>query len=140
VTSTGPVVAPTGTVQVITLSDHEETVAVVPLKDTVAVLWESPKFFPLMVTVVPIFPEAGLSRPWLHHPTNIPPYILSDSSQKNPYQHAEDRGLVFEVFPSADRPPASLRTRDSAPPCRHGFALIGKILSLLLKITEQYLK
>jgi len=26
----------------------------------------------------------------------------------NPYHHAEDRGLVFEVFPSADRPPATL--------------------------------
>ena len=59
VTCTAPVVAPTGTVQVMTVLDHVVTVAVVPWKDTVP--WETPKFVPWMVTVVPIVPEAGAS-------------------------------------------------------------------------------
>jgi hypothetical protein len=36
---------------------------------------------------------------------NIAIYLVLYFTKK-PYHHAEDRGLVFEVFPSADRPPA----------------------------------
>lgn len=63
--------------------------------------------------------------------TTIPPSILSDTIQKGPYPHAEDRGPVFEVSPSADQPPAPLRTRVSATPRRRGFALFGIYFSAI---------
>jgi len=62
VTLISPVVAPTGTVQLMAVSDHEVTSAVIPLKDTVDAPWEAPKYFPLMVTVAPIVPEVGESE------------------------------------------------------------------------------
>jgi hypothetical protein len=67
-----------------------------------------------------------LSQPWLHHPATISPPVLSDTLQKTPILEPKNRGLVFEVFSSADRPPALLRTRVFASPGRPGFAFIGK--------------
>jgi len=59
VTVTGPVVAPAGAAQVITVSDHADTVACTPLKETVEAPWEGPKNLPLTITVAPTFPEEG---------------------------------------------------------------------------------
>jgi len=60
VTVSNPVLAPSGTVQVMEVSVQEEiVVAVIPLKVTVEVPWESPKYFPLIVTLVPTAPEVG---------------------------------------------------------------------------------
>jgi len=50
VTFTGPVVAPEGTVQTMPVADHEEAVAEVPLKLTVDVPCDEPKFVPEIVT------------------------------------------------------------------------------------------
>ena len=57
VTTTFPVVAPVGTVVVITVSDQLVTVAVVPLKVTVPVV--VPKPVPVIVTVAPGAPDVG---------------------------------------------------------------------------------
>jgi hypothetical protein len=73
----------------------------------------------------------------MYQSTTIPPSILSDTIQKGPYPHAEDRGPVFEVSPSADQPPAPLRTRVSATPRRRGFAL-SEYTSLLLNLLFCY--
>lgn len=59
VTTTAPVVAPAGTVAVTLLAFQLVTVAAVPLKVTVLLPWLDPKFDPLIVTAVPITPEAG---------------------------------------------------------------------------------
>jgi hypothetical protein len=60
VTTTAPVVAPSGTVQVMAVFDHEVAVAAVPLKDTVDAPWGTSKPVPWMITVVPTVPEAGV--------------------------------------------------------------------------------
>ena len=60
VTTTLPVVAPTGTVAVIdVLVQLPIPVAVVPLNFTLPFPWLAPKFVPLMVTEVPTAPEVG---------------------------------------------------------------------------------
>ena len=59
VTTTGPVAAPDGAGATILLSFQLLGVAVTPLKVTVLVPWVAPKLEPLMVTKVPIDPEAG---------------------------------------------------------------------------------
>ena len=57
VTVMGPVVAPTGTVAVMVVPPDTLAVAVAPLNCTVGVV---PKLYPVMVTVVPAGPVAGL--------------------------------------------------------------------------------
>jgi hypothetical protein len=59
VTTTFPLVDPTGGNATIWLSDHEVGVAGVPLNVTVLVPWESPKGPPLIWTEVPTVPELG---------------------------------------------------------------------------------
>ena len=57
VTTTGPVVAPVGTVVIKVPGPQLDTVAAVPLKVSVLFPWLDPKFAPLTVTVVPTGPE-----------------------------------------------------------------------------------
>ena len=60
VTTTGPVAALAGTVTVIEASLQFVGVAATPLKVTVLVPWEAPKFTPPITTVVSTWPRAGL--------------------------------------------------------------------------------
>src|SRR6267142_3326251 len=60
VTTTLPVVAPAGTGAVMLVALHAVGVAVAPLKVTVLVPWEAPKFAPVIVTDAPTGPEVGL--------------------------------------------------------------------------------
>jgi hypothetical protein len=57
-----PVVAPDGTVQVMDVAVLAVTMAVVPLNCTVLLLGIALKFVPVMVTVVPTGPEAGVKE------------------------------------------------------------------------------
>lgn len=59
VTTTLPVVAPDGTSVAIDVALQLETVATVPLKVTILVSCDVPKFVPVIVTEVPTAPEAG---------------------------------------------------------------------------------
>jgi hypothetical protein len=59
VTTTGPLVAPLGTVTAMLLELHVATDAGVPLNVTVLVPWVVPKLSPLTVTAAPVLPEAG---------------------------------------------------------------------------------
>ncbi len=59
-TTTLPVVAPVGTGAIILVPLHAVGVAAVPLKVTMLVPWEAPKFAPAMVTEVPTGPDMGL--------------------------------------------------------------------------------
>jgi hypothetical protein len=59
VTTTLPVVAPTGTGTVILVSLHRLGVPATPLKVTVLAPCALPKFVPVIVTVVPTPPEVG---------------------------------------------------------------------------------
>jgi hypothetical protein len=59
VTTTFPVVAPLGTVVPMLVVLQLVTVAAVPLKLTVLVPWEDPKFEPVIVTAVPTGPDVG---------------------------------------------------------------------------------
>ena len=68
VTTTGPVVAPMGTVHVILVSDHESTLASTPLNVKVDVPWSGPKYLPDMATPAPFIPDAG-PRMLTHGPT-----------------------------------------------------------------------
>jgi hypothetical protein len=62
VTTTLPVVAPTGATATIDVEDQLVIeVAVIPLKVTVLAPCVDPKFVPVMVTVVPTIPDVGLS-------------------------------------------------------------------------------
>lgn len=60
VTTTFPVVAPLGTITVIAVEDQFVGDAAVPLKVTVLVPTERPKFVPVTETVVPAGPDMGL--------------------------------------------------------------------------------
>ena len=60
VTTTFPVVAPAGTGTLIDLWSHLVGVPGVPLKVTVLLPWDQPKFFPLIVTETPAAPEVGV--------------------------------------------------------------------------------
>ena len=60
VTTTFPVVAPTGTGTTIVVAFQLVGVPVVPLNVTVLLPWVAPKLVPLMVTEVPTGPEVGL--------------------------------------------------------------------------------
>jgi len=60
VTTTLPVVAPTGTVTAMYVGSHEVGVATVPLKVTVPVPWETPNPLPVMTTEEPTAPVEGL--------------------------------------------------------------------------------
>jgi len=62
VTTTLPVVAPTGTNTTMLVADHVVGVAVVPLNVTVLVPFVAPKLAPAIVTDVPIGPFAGVSE------------------------------------------------------------------------------
>ena len=62
VTAIGPVVAPEGTVVVIVVAVLAVTVVVVPLKVVVLLAGTTSKFVPVMVTVVPTIPEAGVNE------------------------------------------------------------------------------
>jgi len=57
VTTTLPVVAALGTVTLMLVAPHVDTVAVVPLNLTVLLPWVEPKFVPVIVTEVPTGPE-----------------------------------------------------------------------------------
>ena len=57
VTTTLPVVAALGTVTLMLVAPHVDTVAVVPLNLTVLLPWVAPKFVPVIVTDVPTGPE-----------------------------------------------------------------------------------
>src|SRR5262245_22371898 len=59
VTTTLPVVAPTGTVTVMLVSDQLVGVAAVPLNVTVLVSWVAPKLLPVIVTEVATGPLVG---------------------------------------------------------------------------------
>ena len=59
VTTTLPVLAPTGTGTVMLVADHAVGVPVVPLNATVLLPCVAPKFVPLMVTEVPTSPVVG---------------------------------------------------------------------------------
>jgi hypothetical protein len=59
VTTTGPVLAPLGTVVVIELVVHAEGTATIPLKVTVLFPWLDPKLPPAIVTTVPTGPTFG---------------------------------------------------------------------------------
>jgi hypothetical protein len=59
VTTTFPVVAPTGTVTTMLVALQLVAVADVPLNFTVLVPWVAPKFKPAIVTVAPTSPEVG---------------------------------------------------------------------------------
>src|SRR5258708_7190691 len=59
VTTTGPVVAPTGTATPMLLAFQLEGVATAPLKVTVLAPCELPRFDPLIATVVPTGPDIG---------------------------------------------------------------------------------
>lgn len=59
VTTTFPVVAPTGTGTLIVVAFHVVGVAIVPLKVTVFAPWLAPKVVPLIVIRVPTGPEDG---------------------------------------------------------------------------------
>ena len=59
VTTTGPVVAPFGTVTVMLVAPQLVTGAVVPLNVTVPLPWLAPKFVPVIVTDVPTAPDVG---------------------------------------------------------------------------------
>jgi hypothetical protein len=59
VTTTLPVVAPTGTDVAMPAALQLVTAAVVPLNFTVLVPWVAPKFAPVIVTAVPTTPEVG---------------------------------------------------------------------------------
>jgi hypothetical protein len=62
VTTTFPVLAPTGTLMVMLVALHAVAVpADVPLKVTVLVPWLAPKFVPVTVTAVPTAPEVLLN-------------------------------------------------------------------------------
>jgi hypothetical protein len=58
-TTTFPVVAPEGTGALMEVALHEVGVAAVPLNLTVLLPWLAPKLAPVMVTEVPVDPEAG---------------------------------------------------------------------------------
>src|SRR6266567_3928736 len=60
VTTTFPVVAPAGTGATMLVALQLVGVAVVPLKVTVLVPWDAPKFVPVIVTEEPTGPEVGL--------------------------------------------------------------------------------
>ena len=60
VTITLPVVPPAGTGAVMLVALQLVGVAIVPLKATVLVPWEAPKFVPTMVTEAPTNPDVGL--------------------------------------------------------------------------------
>src|SRR6266851_2126217 len=59
VTTTLPVAAPAGTGTVMLVALHAVGVAGVPLKVTVLVPWEAPKFAPPIIMEAPTGPEAG---------------------------------------------------------------------------------
>src|SRR5580704_1582815 len=59
VTTTLPVVAPTGTETAIDIALQAVDVAAVPLNITVLVAWVAPKFAPVMVTGAPTAADAG---------------------------------------------------------------------------------
>jgi hypothetical protein len=59
VTTTFPVVAPTGTVVVMLVALQVFTVATVPLKATVLLPWLDPNLLPEIVTAAPTNPEVG---------------------------------------------------------------------------------
>jgi hypothetical protein len=59
VTTTLPVVVPTGAGTTMLVTDHVVGIAVVPLKLTWLDPWVAPKFVPLIVTDVPTGPLAG---------------------------------------------------------------------------------
>jgi hypothetical protein len=61
VTTTEPVVALTGTVHVMLISDHEVTTAGVPLNVTVDEPFVAPKYLPFIITVAPNVPLEGES-------------------------------------------------------------------------------
>src|SRR5690242_4561374 len=66
VTTTGPVVAPVGTeATTLVLLQLVAVPALAPLKVTVPVPCDAPKFAPVIVTAVPIAPEVGLSMEML---------------------------------------------------------------------------
>src|SRR5688572_3422189 len=61
VTVTGPVIAYAGTATTMVLLLQVFGVAAMPLKVSVPAPWTAPKLRPLIVTTVPVGPEAGVS-------------------------------------------------------------------------------
>lgn len=61
VTTRGPDVADAGTEVAMDVVVHDIIVAVVPLNLTVLLPWLEPKPVPVIITVVPVFPEVGLT-------------------------------------------------------------------------------
>ncbi len=58
-TTTLPVVAPLGTVTAMLVALQVVIVATVPLKFTVLLPWDDPKFVPVIVTAAPTAPDVG---------------------------------------------------------------------------------
>lgn len=88
VTEIVPVVAPTGTVVVIVVDVLAVTMAVVPLKLTVLLAGVRSKFVPVIVTVVPMGPEAGVKA-----------VMVGTAAKVNPFCVAVPPGVVTETLP-----------------------------------------
>jgi hypothetical protein len=71
VTTTGPLVAPSGTERTTDVALQVVGVAVVPLNVTVLLPWVEPKFSPAIVTDVPTDPEVGVMLEMLGETVNV---------------------------------------------------------------------
>ena len=101
VTTTLPVVAPTGTVTVMEVSLQLVGVAAVPLKVTVLVPRVAPKPVPLIVTEVPSGPEAGLKPLMPSVTVNATPALASPSTVTTTLPVVAPAGTVTVIEVSA---------------------------------------
>jgi hypothetical protein len=84
VTTTPPVVAALGTGTTILVALQLVGVPAVPLKTTVLVPCEDPKFAPAIVTAVPVGPEVGLSTVMLGAVGVFPPLLPPPPPEEQP--------------------------------------------------------
>jgi hypothetical protein len=99
VTTIFPVVAPAGTGTAMLVELQLVGVAVVPLKVTVLVPWDAPKFVPAIVTEVPTGPDVGLRELMLGG--RVPLAAALNAASKTPPFSEMDNVAPTETAPAA---------------------------------------
>jgi len=98
VTTTGPVVAPLGTVATMLVALQLEGTAATPLNVTVLVPCVAPKFAPAMVTEAPTGPDVGLKEVMLGG--RVPPPAALNAASKAPPLSEMDSVALTEAPPA----------------------------------------
>src|SRR5262245_37633698 len=101
VTTTFPVVAPTGTGTMMLVADHAVGAPIVPLKATVLVPFVAPKLLPVMVTTVPTGPLAGVRVVILGADVPVPGWAGLKAASAAPHQRGDaPTAAVADVVPA----------------------------------------